>query len=224
MLLVDDCAQSTDTSDFLLDDAEVPTVPCEVAGGIEKHLPQLWRFALRRSADPSMADDLVQATCVRALERAEQFVRGTRLESWLFAILESIWRNMQSAQCVRTGNGVIDIADAHIENGDADEGLRAELSDAMREIEGLPAAQRSALLLTSVEGFSYREAADALNLPIGTVMSRVSTARAKLKASLAGSPNAVRDCTLHPSVVKWPPIRREAKARGSYRCQRHSTL
>ena len=134
-----------------------------------------------RCGDQAQADDLVQATCLRALERAHQFRSGTRIESWLFAILESIWRNTARAQGVRRGNGIVDIADAHLESAEAGEDVRIEYADAVRQIGALPPGQRTVLLLVSIEGLSYREAAAVLDIPVGTVMSRLATARGKLK-------------------------------------------
>jgi len=156
-----------------------------IARGLPDHIARLWRFAMVRCADRAMADDLVQATCVRALERAEQFMPGSRLDNWLFAILDSIWQNVRRAQSVRSGNGLIDVAEAELASGDADEETRLQLVDTVRLIAALPEGQRSVLLLVCIEGLSYEEVARTLAIPIGTVMSRLSSARSRMRVAFA---------------------------------------
>ena len=80
----------------------------EVRAGLEPCLPRLWRYALLLSRARDVADDLVQATCLRAIERADQFVSGTRLDRWLFSILRSIWLNEVRARRIREGGGFVD--------------------------------------------------------------------------------------------------------------------
>ncbi|MEL7197806.1 MAG: RNA polymerase sigma factor [Pseudomonadota bacterium] len=161
----------------------VRTAREEVEAGLEGLLTRMWRFAMTRCGDQATADDLVQATCTRALERADQFTCGTRLDSWLFTILNSIWLNTVRSQGVRRGNGLVDVADAYLESADADEDTRVQLADTLRHIADLPSSQRSALLLVCVDGLSYREAAQALDVPVGTVMSRLAAARGSLRES-----------------------------------------
>ncbi len=84
----------------------------EVRDGLEAHLPRLWRYALSLSGARDVAEDLVQATCLRAIERADQFQPGTRLDRWLFAILRSIWLNESRSRRVRAGQGVLDAGEA----------------------------------------------------------------------------------------------------------------
>src|SRR6202042_1692897 len=84
----------------------------EVRAGLEPSLARLWRYALVLSRARDVADDLVQATCLRAIERADQFVPGTRVDRWLFAILRSIWLNEIRSQRIREGGGFVDAADA----------------------------------------------------------------------------------------------------------------
>jgi RNA polymerase sigma-70 factor, ECF subfamily len=80
----------------------------EVRVGLERCLTRLWRYALLLSKESDVAEDLVQATCVRAIERADQFTPGTRLDRWLFAILRSIWLNEVRARRIRQGEGFVD--------------------------------------------------------------------------------------------------------------------
>src|SRR5213596_603951 len=82
-----------------------------VMEGLASHLNRLWRYGLVLSGNRDTAEDLVQATCVRALERAHQFEAGTRLDRWLISILHSIWLNEVRSRKVRQGQGLVD-ADA----------------------------------------------------------------------------------------------------------------
>jgi RNA polymerase sigma-70 factor (ECF subfamily) len=156
-----------------------------IAQGLPDHIARLWRFAMVRCADRATADDLVQATCVRALERADQFTPGSRLDNWLFAILDSIWQNARRAQGVRSGNGLIDVAEAELASGDADEETRLQVVDTVRLIAALPEGQRSVLLLVCIEGLSYEEVAQLLAIPVGTVMSRLSSARSRMRMAFS---------------------------------------
>ncbi|MFZ3389460.1 MULTISPECIES: RNA polymerase sigma factor [Buttiauxella] len=124
-----------------------------------------------------VADDLVQATCVRALERASQYATGSRMDRWLFSILHSIWINEVRAQQIRRGQGFVDVDElVGEENSDAP----IWSNDVMKRVNRLPEAQRNTVFLVYVEELSYREAAEVLNVPVGTVMSRLSTARLTL--------------------------------------------
>jgi RNA polymerase sigma-70 factor, ECF subfamily len=80
----------------------------EVRAGLAAHFTRLWRYGLVLSGRGDIAEDLVQATCVRAFERAAQFTPGTRLDRWLFAILHSIWLNEVRARRIREGGGLVD--------------------------------------------------------------------------------------------------------------------
>ena len=144
-------------------------------------LPRLWRFGLVLARDPAVAEDLVQATCVRALERSSQFAIGTRLDRWLFTILRSIWINQLRAQRIRTGHGLVDADKVLVTDSDEIE-TNILAGQVLKHALELPEAQREALLLVCVEGLTYQEAADVLNVPIGTVMSRLAAARLKLSA------------------------------------------
>jgi len=124
-----------------------------------------------------VADDLVQATCVRALERAAQFTPGTRLDRWLFSILHSVWLNEVRSQLIRRGQGFVDVDElTGAENHDAS----VWSNEIMQRVTRLPEAQRDTVFLVYVEELSYREAAEVLNVPVGTVMSRLATARVTL--------------------------------------------
>jgi RNA polymerase sigma factor (sigma-70 family) len=152
----------------------------EVRGGLEAHLARLWRYGLSLSGARDVAEDLVQATCLRAIERADQFEAGTRLDRWLFAILRSIWFNESRARRVRAGEGVLDASEALSVDGAHEIETNISAGQVLRAIGALPSAQRETALLVYVEGYSYREAAELLGAPIGTVMSRLAAARARL--------------------------------------------
>src|SRR6202020_800280 len=152
----------------------------EVRAGLEPSLARLWRYALVLSRARDAADDLVQATCLRAIERADQFVPGTRVDRWLFTILRSIWLNEIRSQRIREGGGFVDAEDALTSDGVREMDTNITASTVLRAIGGLPQAQRETILLVYAEGYSYAEAAAALGVPIGTIMSRLAAGRAAL--------------------------------------------
>jgi RNA polymerase sigma-70 factor, ECF subfamily len=152
----------------------------DVVAELPALLPRLWRYGLVLSRDPVAAEDLVQATALRALERSSQFVAGTRLDRWLFSILRSIWFNHLRAQRVRLGHGVLDAEDVLVSDGAAQIETNILAGQVLRQAMALPEAQRETLLLVYVEGFTYQEAAHVLDVPIGTVMSRLAAVRLKL--------------------------------------------
>ncbi|MCE4060166.1 RNA polymerase sigma factor [Pandoraea sputorum] len=147
-------------------------------------LPKLWTFALRLTGDRHDAEDLVQRACVRALERADAQLRPDSAPlNWLYSIVHSLWLNELRARNVRNRGGVAwdddlleNIADSVSGLPDEHVGHR-QIVDA---VERLPTPQRVALLLVAVEGFSYREAAQILDVPVATVMGRLSAARQRL--------------------------------------------
>ena len=152
----------------------------EVRAGLELCLARLWRYARVLSRASDAAEDLVQATCLRAIERADQFVPGTRLDRWLFGILRSIWLNDIRARRIREGGGFVDAEDALAIDGVREIEANIFAGEVFRAIAQLPEAQREAALLVYCEGYSYAEAASALGIPIGTVISRLAAARSAL--------------------------------------------
>lgn len=152
----------------------------EVRAGLTEHLVRLWRYGLVLSGRRDAAEDLVQATCLRALERADQFTAGTSLNRWLFAIMNSIWLNEIRARRVRQGEGVVDAETALVADGSQQIEAIVLANQVLREVQALPDGQREAVFLVYVEGLAYREAAEVLDVPIGTIMSRLAAARATL--------------------------------------------
>ncbi len=156
----------------------------EVRLGLEPCLARLWRYALVLSSSRDAADDLVQATCLRAMERADQFAPGTRLDRWLFAILRSIWLNEIRARRIREGGGFVEAEQALTFDGAHDIEVNILTVEVLNALARLPEAQRETALMVYAEGCTYAEAAEVLDVPIGTVMSRLATVRtalAKLK-------------------------------------------
>jgi RNA polymerase sigma-70 factor (ECF subfamily) len=148
-------------------------------------LPRLWAFALRISRDHHDAEDLVQRACLRALERKHQLQPDTSPLSWMFSIVYSTWINELRSRNVRSRTST-EWDDCFLETV-ADPAARNPESEVMnrqvvRAMEQLPAAQRTVMLLVVVEGLSYHEAAKVLDVPIGTVMSRLSRARQSVGA------------------------------------------
>lgn len=147
-------------------------------------LPRLRRFARGLTGSAADADDLVQAACERALTRAHQFQEGTRFDSWMFRIVQTIWIDQLRARDVRREDA--EEQGAHI--GTDEPKRRAEARLALEEVRNalseIPAEQRAALLLVTVDGLSYKEAAEVADVPVGTIMSRLARARIALQAKL----------------------------------------
>jgi RNA polymerase sigma-70 factor (ECF subfamily) len=148
-------------------------------------LPRLRRFAISLCKSRHVADDLVQSTCERALASADSFVPGTRFDAWMFRILRNLWIDTVRRQRTRGIEEVDSFADIVGSSGEDEMEARLMLRSVGQAILDLPDEQREVLVLTCVEDLSYREAADTLGIPIGTVMSRLSRARRAL-AEAAG--------------------------------------
>lgn len=148
-------------------------------------LPRLRRYARVLTGDRFAADDLVQDTLERAWTRHRQWRPGSDLRAWLFAIMHN--RRVDLARSERFGAASDEdpVAAAPLYSPTAVDGL-----DLQRAFARLSTEHREVLALVGVEQLSYGEAADALGLPIGTVMSRLSRARARLREEL--DPGAAR--------------------------------
>jgi len=145
---------------------------------IVSFLPRLRRFARSLARDPDRADDLVQAACQRALERLGQVREGTRLDSWLYRIIYTRWIDTVRRGKTRSANLVVLTREdaPQAESGRAGNDLATAL-DIKTALGKLPAEHHAAITLVSVEGYSYEEAASVLDVPVGTVASRVARAR-----------------------------------------------
>ncbi|MHA1165069.1 MAG: RNA polymerase sigma factor [Alphaproteobacteria bacterium] len=151
-----------------------------VSTGLAECLARLWRYGLVLSGNRDTAENLVQATCVRALEKSHQFQPGTRVDRWFFSILNSIWKNEIRSQKIRMGEGFVDAEEVLTTDGAKQIETNILAAQVLAEVQSLPEVQRTTVFLVYVEGFSYKEAARALDVPMGTVMSRLAAARAKL--------------------------------------------
>ncbi|WP_235440738.1 sigma-70 family RNA polymerase sigma factor [Pantoea sp. RIT-PI-b] len=145
-------------------------------------------MVLSRNRD--VAEELVQSTCVRALERSGQYTPGTRIDRWLFSVLHSVWINELRAQRVRAGQGFVDSDELVAADQQALNEERRQYAKVMQRVGQLPEAQRNAVFLVYVEGFTYQEAADTLAVPIGTIMSRLAAARSTLASAVSARPAA----------------------------------
>ncbi|MGH7094362.1 MAG: RNA polymerase sigma factor [Stellaceae bacterium] len=147
-------------------------------------LPRLRRFARGLARSASEADDLVQAACERALARKHQFQEGTRFDSWVFRIVQTIWIDQLRARAVRKEDG--DIAEERLGSYEPVRRIEARLTltEVRRAVDHLPQDQRAALVLVTVEGLSYKEAAQVVGVPVGTIMSRLARARIALQQQL----------------------------------------
>lgn len=154
-------------------------------------LPRLRRFGLATCQDAAEADDLVQAAVEKALRSRSQWQPGTRLDSWMFRIMQNLWIDQQRA---RKSRGIAEDPDVleQLPDRDWDQDVEAKmtLERVLAVMRALPDAMRSVLALVTIDGLSYQEAAAVLEVPIGTVMSRLARARAELMKRLATAPAA----------------------------------
>jgi len=144
-------------------------------------LPRLRRFAHSLSRNAADADDLTQATIERALRSRDQWADGTRLDSWLYRIMRNLWIDTARARS-RKEKLEAPEEDALGVGDDPRESLdnALELKRAMAAMERLPDEQREVVALILIEGFGYREVSEMLDLPIGTVSSRLVRGRTAL--------------------------------------------
>ena len=150
-------------------------------------LPRLRRFGYALAGNAADGDDLVQDALEKALKREDQFQPGTRLDSWMYRIIQTTWIDKTRAdkrkrKVFTAMDGVERIAG---EDGRRTFDTRIQLSKAREAMDVLSEDERAVLTLVAIEEFTYRETAETLEIPIGTVMSRVARAHSKLAATLA---------------------------------------
>jgi RNA polymerase sigma-70 factor (ECF subfamily) len=158
---------------------------------VEPMIPALRRYARALLKDPVAADDLVQDCLERVISRWRQRRTADDARPWVFSILHNL---ALSALRQRARRGEHIALDASGEGALATPARQVESvqhRDLLRALDALPDDQRAALLLVSVEDLSYAQAAEALDVPIGTVMSRIARARAKLTQALDGQEHQV---------------------------------
>jgi len=183
----------------------------KIAKQLTGELDAMWHFALRLTANRADAEDLVQRTCVKALENAADYQEQGRIRSWLFQIEHRIWLNVLRKRQIRDAGSFrrTSISDDSYDESapESFKGLEPEafgahlkmasvhspesqlrLHQVFEQVESLPEVQRLVVALVCVEGFTYQETAQILDIPIGTVMSRLARARITLgEAILQGN-------------------------------------
>lgn len=153
---------------------------------IEGHIPALRRYAKALTRGAEMADDLVQDCLERAVSRASSFRADGDLRAWLFSILHNV--HLDELRRRKRRGEVVEIeAASGLATGGGQE-IALEVDDVLTAFDRLSDEQREMLLLIGVEDMSYEEAAQALDLPLGTVMSRLFRARERLRAMLEARP------------------------------------
>jgi len=152
------------------------------------HLDTLYRGALRLTRDPDAAQDLVQEAYLRALRYQHSYQPGTNMKAWLFAIMRNLfWDRFKGSR--KEDVSLDDVGEFILYDKLRDEGARPEAdvldklaaSEVVAAVEKLPPLHREVVLLVDVEGFSYKDAAQTLGVPIGTVMSTLSRARERFR-------------------------------------------
>lgn len=165
-----------------------------------KQVDALYRTALRMTRNPQDAEDLVQETYLRAFRSAHQFQRGTNLRAWLFKILTNSFINQYRKRARKPlSSSLEDVEEFYLYNHLVDSGVQPSASDSDPEatvidqfaeeevtaaLERLPVEFRQVVLLADVEGFSYKEIAEIVSIPVGTVMSRLHRGRRRLQKEL----------------------------------------
>jgi RNA polymerase sigma-70 factor (ECF subfamily) len=155
-------------------------------------IPRLRRYARVLTGDPASADDLVQDALGRAWEKRALWQAGTDLRAWLFTIMHNLFVNQRALARREAGNVSLDA------EGESDAAWqlpvrgnqleRVELMQVLQQVGRLPAEQREVLLLAAVEELRYEEIAAVLAIPVGTVMSRLSRARERLRRMAVEAP------------------------------------
>jgi RNA polymerase sigma-70 factor (ECF subfamily) len=159
-------------------------------------MPRLRRFGVALTRSFVDADDLVQAACERALSRGVQLRGETNMGAWMYTMMRNLWIDELRSRRTRRYDG---IEAAHGVMGDDGEAL-AERNNTWaavrRALSQLPAQQRAALTLICVDGMTYKETAEILEIPVGTLASRVARGRQTLYEQLAGV-SSIAGCGAH---------------------------
>lgn len=172
-------------------------------------LPRLKRYATVLAITPESRDDLLQSTLERAIKKQDQWQQGSHLDRWLFTIMSSIWKNEIRSRVVRQGNGLSNEIDSLIDTSAENKRERTFLYEQVfKEVMLLPENQREAILLVYIEGLKYQQAADVLEIPLGTLMSRLARARVALAGQfdeqkpISDNVNNTNSKNIENSVIK----------------------
>jgi len=153
-------------------------------GLIAEQVPRLRRYARALTGDRTRADDLVQDTLERAWNKLHQWRRGSDIRAWMFSIMHNVFVN----QIRQNHAATVALDDEALEipvRATQSDGL--EMRDLAASIARLPLEYREVILLVGLEQMGYEEAAQVLGIPLGTVMSRLSRGRERLRALMAGA-------------------------------------
>ncbi|SAL12297.1 RNA polymerase sigma factor [Caballeronia peredens] len=166
----------------------------DIRDELMEHVPRLRRYARALLNNRELADDLVQDTIERALSRTGMFEAGTDLRAWLFTIMHNVFVNQVRKASARAEH-------VHFDDDVTRDGAFAvsgnqihslEVRDLDFALQRLPAEQREVVLLVGLEEMSYAEVAIAIDIPVGTVMSRLSRGRERLRALMAGTQSGAK--------------------------------
>lgn len=154
---------------------------------VVEHIPSLRRYARALTGDAWAADDLVQDTLERACDKWRLWAAGTNLRAWLFTLMHNLFANQVRRSVGRASAGLeVDLDDVGDELADPQASPDLAL-DLQRCLMCLPEDQRAVLLLVTLEDLSYAQVAQVLQVPIGTVMSRLSRARSRMRELMEGA-------------------------------------
>lgn len=156
-------------------------------GSLTQQIPRLRRYARALTGERSAADDLVQDTLERALSRFHLWRQGSDLRAWLFTIMHNIYVNQVRSRMRQQQESIEETASESLQSPEPDWTEIRAIGDALAR---LPDEQRSVVLLVGLEQFTYDEAARILDIPVGTVMSRLSRGRERLRALIGSDPRA----------------------------------
>ena len=170
---------------------------------MEEQIPRLRRYACALTRNAEMGDDLVQETLVRALAKRHLWQPGTNLRAWLFTIMHNqnvnlVRRNLREGSV----ESLSELSDK-LAGTTSDPIVRRQLCELEHAIDDLPIEQRQVILLIGLEGMNYAEAAAVINVPVGTVRSRLSRAREALRQIMGISEKRYTAETLQVCI---PPL------------------
>jgi RNA polymerase sigma factor (sigma-70 family) len=155
---------------------------------ILEHIPRLRRYARALLGDRYAADDLVQDTLERAWNKFHLWRPGSDLRAWMFAIMHNVFVNQVRSKRNDMEKTMEELPVVAVRATQSDS---LEIADVERALRALPDEQREVLLLVAIEDMTYEQASRALDIPIGTVMSRLSRARERMRRLIAGAEPAV---------------------------------
>ena len=174
----------------------------DIHRSIEAEIPRLRRYARALTRDVVAADDLVQDCLARALGKLHLWQEGTDLRAWLFTILHNQYVN-QVRRAVREGAAVGLSETEPMLTRAPHQGKRLELRDLERAIAKVPEEQRSVILLVGLEGMRYEEVAEILDVPVGTVRSRLSRGREALRRLMGIVPDRAAEAIMaEPAALR----------------------